>query len=187
MALKEGYQAKDGQLLVYKDTLPTLYDTETLTFQSDINGNLKITIATAIAGENIAQDTQAVTQKPIVSSGYSGRSFTNFGAASNANVATVPTMIKSIHAHNENAAVRYLQVFNLSAAPTEDTSVPTFSFTIPAGTAAAPGRATIGSEFFGENGFYLSAGLSWGISVDKDNWDSTGVTVTEHIVNGIYV
>lgn len=187
MALKEGYQAKDGQLLVYRATLPVLYDTETLTFQSDVNGNLKITLATSIAGENIAQDTQAVTQKPIVSSGYSGRSFTNFGAASNANVSTVPTMVKSISAHNENAAARYIQIFNLSAAPTEDTSVPIFSFTLPGGTALIPSVVKIGSEFFGENGFYLSAGLSWGISVDKDNWDSTGVTVTEHIVNGIYI
>lgn len=171
----------------YKATPATRTDGQTSDLVTDVNENLKVTLATAISGENNPLDTTGVTQKPVISSSYSGTAFTNFGAASNANVTTVPTMLKSISAHNENAAVRYLQVFNLAAAPTEDTSVPLFSFTIPAGTAAAPGRCNVGAEFFGEAGYYLSAGLSWGISVDKDNWDSTGVTVTEHIVNGVRV
>lgn len=44
MALKEGYQAKEGQLLIYRSTTPTLVDTECLTFQADVNGNLKVAV-----------------------------------------------------------------------------------------------------------------------------------------------
>lgn len=171
----------------YNASPATRIDGAASALEVDPVGNLMTTLATASAGENLSQDVVGVAQKPVISSVYTGTVFTNFGAASNASITTVPSMIRSISCHNENAAVRYIQIFNLAAAPTEDTSVPIFSFTVPAGTAAAPGIRTIGSEFFGENGYYLSAGLSWGISVDKDNWDSTGVTVTEHIVNGIYL
>lgn len=141
----------------------------------------------ASAGENLPLDTQGVTQKPVVSSSYSGQAFSNFGAATNASVTTVPTMLKSINAQNENAAIRYLQVFNLAAAPTEDTSVPIFSWAIPAGTGAAPGIREIGADFFGEAGYYLSAGLSWGISVDPDVFDADAVTAGEHQINGVRV
>lgn len=63
MALKEGYQARDGQLMVYMATVPTLYDTQTLTFQSDVNGNLKVTEATLHAGEDLQNDVQKVEQR----------------------------------------------------------------------------------------------------------------------------
>jgi len=146
-----------------------------------------VTNATAQAGENLPLDVQGVAQKAVISSSYSGQAFSNFGAATNASVTTVPTMLKSIHAQNENAAIRYLQIFNLAAAPTEDSSVPIFSFEIPAGSGTVPGLSIIGSEFFGEAGYYLSAGLAWGISVDPDVFDANAVTAGEHQINGIQV
>lgn len=146
-----------------------------------------VTNATAQAGENLPLDVQGVTQKAVISSSYSGQAFSNFGAATNASVTTVPTMLKSIQAQNENAAIRYLQIFNLAAAPTEDSSVPIFSFEIPAGSGTVPGLCQIGAEFFGEAGYYLSAGLAWGISVDPDVFDAATVTAGEHQINGVQV
>lgn len=172
---------------IYKATPVTRTDGQTADLTTDANENLNVTIATSLAGENLPLDTEGVTQKPVVSSVYSGSSFTNFAAATNANVTTVPSMIKSISCSNISAALVYIQIFNLAAAPTEDTSVPIFSFSVPAGSATQPGIRELGSEFFGEAGYYLSAGLSWGISVDSDNWDSTGITASNHVVNGIRV
>lgn len=172
---------------IYHATPTTRTDGQGGPLESDTSGNLKVTDATAKAGENLPLDVHGVAQKAVVSSSYSGQAFSNFGAATNASVTTVPTMLKSIHAQNENAAIRYLQVFNLAAAPTDDSSVPIFSFAIPAGSATNPGICDKGSEFFGEAGYYLSAGLSWGISVDPDVFDNTGVTPGEHQVNGIRV
>lgn len=168
---------------------PTKYSEQEVlnkSFNEEVE-SLNVTQATSQAGENLPLDTTGVTQKPVVSSSYSGQAFSNFGAASNASVTTVPTMIKSIHAQNENAAIRYLQIFNLAAAPTDDTSVPIFSFEIPAGSGTVPGVVAIGADFFGEAGYYLSTGLAWGISVDPDVFDLTGVTAGEHQINGVRV
>lgn len=171
----------------YRASATTYADGDAVVNQYDANGNLKITAGTKIAGEDLENDTLGVTQKTVVGSTYSGTAFTNYGAANNANVKAAAGMIKSIRAQNENAAIRYLQIFNLAAAPTDDSSVPIFSFEIAAGSGTVPGVTEVGSNFFGEGGYYLSTGLSWGISVDPDVFDNTGVTAGEHQVNGVYL
>lgn len=70
MALKEGYQAKDGQLMIYRATTPTLVDTECLTFQSDASGNLKVTLAGATGAsatqvQGPAADNAAAVGNPV--------------------------------------------------------------------------------------------------------------------------
>ena len=140
-----------------------------------------------IAGEDVDNHVLGTLPKPAISALYSPIAFTNFGTAAKANVKSVPGHIFSIDCQNENAAVRYLQIFNLAANPIDDSSVPLFSFMIPAGSGTTPGIRSFGREFFGEGGYYLPTGLSWGISVDPDVFDETGVTVGEHQINGTYI
>jgi len=170
----------------YKATPVTRSDGETSDLVTDINENLKIVEQQAPQYENNTDGVASVAHKPVVSSTYSPTAFSNFGAANNANVKATNAQIFSIEAQNENAAIRYLQIFNLAAAPTDDSSTPIFSWAIPAGTANNPGICERGRDFFGQGGYYLSTGLSWGISVDPDVFDNTGVTAGEHQVNGTY-
>lgn len=171
----------------YRASATTYTDGDTTVLQTDVNGNTKTVLATQIAGENLTDDTLGVSQKPVVSSSYSGTAFTDLGALAKDNEKAAAAQLLAIHAQNENAAVRYLQIFNLAADPTDDSSVPVLSFVIPAGSGTAPGITSIGRDFFGEGGYYLSTGFSWGISVDPDVFDETGVTVGEHQVNGLYI
>lgn len=113
--------------------------------------------------------------------------FTDYGSNSKLSVVVGPATLMSFSCQNENAQIRYFQIFNLAAAPTEDSSVPLFSFAIPGGNANWPGYRAEGEEFFGKDGFYLGTGFAWGISVDPDVFDSTGIVVGEHQVNGIYL
>lgn len=171
----------------YSATAPTLDDGDRGDLQLDGNSNLRVTQATALAGEHLALDTLGVTPKPVISSTYSGTVFADFGSNKSASVTVVPSMLKSIRATNVNAAVRYLQVFNLAAAPTEDSSAPVLSIPIPAGSATAPAAVAVGANELGEAGLYLSAGLAWGISASVGVFNADAVTASEHTVNGIRV
>lgn len=195
MANFSSFKDQNGNLveveLTENGTVPVTFQSATsgdpVDFQFDANDNLLVSQGTLLGGEDLTNNTQGVTPKPVVSASYSGGAFSNYGAAVTANVKNSAALIKSIHAQNENAAIRYLQVFNLAATPTDDSSVPLFSFAIPAGTAAVPGIVEIGENFFGSNGYYLSTGLSWAVSVDPDVYDLTGVTAGEHQINGVYL
>jgi hypothetical protein len=180
-------QSRSGQIANYNATKGTRTDGDPSGLEVDQTGNLLTSNGTLASGEDRTNDTQGVTSKKAISAIYSGTPFVNYGTANNANVKPAAAQLYSIDAQNENAAIRYLQIFNLAAAPTDDSSVPVHSFAIPAGTANNPGIRSIGAEFFGEGGLYLSTGLSWGISVDPDVFDNTGVTAGEHQVNGIYI
>lgn len=148
---------------------------------------MAVTLGSALAGENLPLDVLGVAQKPVVASTYSGTAFGSFGTVTNASVTAVPAMLKSIYGSNLSAALVYLQVFNLAAAPTEDSSVPLFSWAIPAGTATQPGIREIGTEFLGESGHYFSAGLAWGVSASPEVFNAGALTAANHVVNGVRV
>jgi len=122
-----------------------------------------------------------------IAAASSGTAFTNYGAATNASVVAAPAMLRSICCTNISASLVYLQVFNLATGPAEDSSVPLFSWAVPAGTSTQPGIRAVGADELGAAGYYFSTGLAWGISVDADNWDSTGITASNHTINGIRV
>lgn len=171
---------------IYHTTPSTRTDGQGGPLETDNAGSLLVKETYQPQYEDNTNQVAGVAQKPVVSSTYAPTAFSNFGAASNANVKATNAQLFSIECQNENAAIRYLQIFNKASGPTEDSEVPIFSFPIPAGTAAAPGICSRGRDFFGAAGYYLSTGLSWGISVDPDVWDSTGITAGEHQINGTY-
>jgi hypothetical protein len=76
-------------------------------------------------------------------------------------------------ATNENAAVRYLQLFNKATAPAA-ADVPVFSFPI-----LATSSLLIGTEFFTEHGSYFDTGIAIGISTAKASY--TAATAAEHM------
>lgn len=116
-----------------------------------------------------------------------GVAFSSFGTVSNASVVAGVARLKSISCSNVSGALVYLQIFNLATAPVEDTSVPIFSWSVPAGTATQPAIRSIDSDELGLDGYHLGTGLAWGISVSPSVWDSTGITASNHVVNGTRV
>lgn len=137
-----------------------------------------------IAGEDLTNDVLKVIMGSAVSASYSPTAFTNAGAATKAFQKATPGMLYGIRCSNANAATRYLQIHNKASAPAAgETAI--FNFTLPAGTALSPSVTTIGSEFLGANGYFLSLGVSWAISTTAGTF-TDAATAAEHIVNGTY-
>lgn len=91
--------------------------------------------------------------------------------------------LNSLIATNVNAAIRYLQIFNQTTVPATG-NVPVISLPIPAGSATVPGQWTLGDDFLGKDGLFLSAGIAIGVSTTAATF--TAATATEHTVNGTF-
>lgn len=168
----------------YESGTDTYADGDVGDLHIDENGNLKTTLATSVAGENITQDVLGTNSKPVVSSTYSGTGFMAPLNDVDISVKGSAGNILSLTCSNINAAVRYLQVFNKATAPAAS-DVPVFSFVIAAGTSTAPAIREIGKEFFGEGGHYLSSGVAIGVSTVAGSF--TAATTTDHTINGTFV
>jgi hypothetical protein len=90
----------------------------------------------------------------------------------------------AVNATNQNAAVRYLQVFNSATAPATG-AIPVYAFVLPAGTAAAPSIVNLTKEFFGAGGASFAAGIAFGVSTTLGTY--TAATAADHVVNAHYV
>jgi hypothetical protein len=87
----------------------------------------------------------------------------------------------SVYATNVNAAVRYLQIYDVNGSPS---GTPIFSFPIPAGTAASPASVIIDNPF-GPNGYYFANGITWAISTTNGTY--TAGTPSDHNLNLVYL
>jgi hypothetical protein len=128
----------------------------------------------------LAEDNQsgiiAVSQRKIALPTYCPATFTSLGAATTANVKTGGAVLYSITAANRNAAARYLQIFN----STSSTATVLYQWIVP-GTS---GQIIIGEEFFTPEGWFLSAGLTWGVSTTAGSY--VAATASETDVAGSY-
>lgn len=172
---------KGNAQAVYNASGITLVDGDETGLFVDGNGNTLFSSGSFAYGEDSTNNTQGVTFKPASSVAYSPAGAGAFLAATIAvSVKGSAGMIKSVYALNLNAAPRYLQVHNKASAPTAG-GAPVFSFYM----AALTGVAAIGTEFFGEAGFYLGTGVALAISTTADTY--TAATVTDHVLNYTYV
>lgn len=143
----------------------------------------KIINAASDPGDNFQQSVKETVDKPIVRSDYSYTPFQSLGAWITQALSAVPCHLRMIDVSNANAAIRYLQFFNLTSAASlvSGTTAPTHgSFPIPAGTANNPGAF---SKVFGSVGRFVSGGLVVAISTTPAVYTS-GATAAEHLVNG---
>lgn len=164
----------------YNATPPTLSDGQESEIQLDAAGNLKVYLASLLAGEDVANAVLGTVRKHPIVSTYSPSSSTSFGTAVTANAKNTAGILKGVDVTNINAAIRYLQIFN----STGSTATVLHSFPIPAGSATVPSRLTLGEQFFGANGLYLSTGITWGISTTNATY--TGATASDHNLNLLY-
>lgn len=85
--------------------------------------------------------------------------------------------VYGIFVNNQNAAVRYLKLYNKASAPTVGTDTPVLVFAIP-----PAGNVNL----YAKDGIYLSLGIAFALTTGAADNDTTAVTASEHIVNLLY-
>ena len=83
-----------------------------------------------------------------------------------------------ISASNVNAAARYLKFYNKASAPTVGTDVPVLTYIIPGNTAGAGTNIPLPPQ-----GINFSTGISFATTTEATDAGSTGVAVSEIVIN----
>lgn len=83
-----------------------------------------------------------------------------------------------ISASNVNAAARYLKFYNKATTPTVGTDVPVLTYIIPGNTAGAGTNIPLPPQ-----GINFSTGISFAITTEATDAGSTGVAVSEIVIN----
>jgi hypothetical protein len=134
------------------------------------------------SGQNIAQDLQKVLQTSFIGN-ISGEAFYSESGEKTADtISAVECNLLSFYVSNENAAARYLWIFNSPTANATSTANVMGIFPIAAGSATNPSSLTLDRKILGENGVYLKKGLSFGLSSSKVAYLNTGMTASDHVV-----
>ncbi len=133
----------------------------------------------APAYEDNTNAVAAVAQKPAVLATYAWTRYLLQNAVSGTIKASAGNLA-SLHVTNENAAVRFLMLFDKASAPIA-ADVPVLIFRIPIGT-----FQLIGEDFFGPNGSYFATGIAWGITSTDGNYVVAGPAAADHTVCAMY-
>lgn len=174
-----------GSSGVFNNTPPVLVNGQRGDLQQDSSGNLKVTLATLIAGEDLTNLVTAVIQKPVAGQTYAPSLSEPLTLATSNFVKSSPGNVLSFYVTNDNAAVRYFQLHNKTTAPVA-TNVPLLSFKIPAGTANNPGVLQLGEGFFTPTGTFFSTGIGYAISTTLGTF-TNAATASEHITAVQYI
>lgn len=159
---------------VYNTSAPAPSNGEATPHQQDSAGNVKVYLASLLYGEDATNNVLGTVRKHPIVSTYSPTLTTSFGTATTGTAKGTPAIIKSAFVTNINAAIRYFQIFNSTGA----TTTVVMSFPIPAGSATNPVALNLGENIFTQNGYYLSTGLTWGISTLNATYNAA--TATDH-------
>lgn len=81
---------------------------------------------------------------------------------------------------NINAAVRYLKLYDLAAAPTVGTSTPKLTIAIPPASAEC-------SVYLGEDGLAFATGIAFAVVTGLADSDTTAVAAAEIGINLFYI
>jgi len=168
----------------YDASSPTLTDGQFYPRRVTVNGASLVSLFDLLGGEDLTNNVLGIVNKPIAASTYSLSRSAIFASDVDVSAKAAAGNIFSAHAHNINASIRYLHIFNKASAPA-GSDVPVFSFAIPAGTANQPGDRLIGTDFFGTAGYYLSTGVAYGVSTVNATF--TAATTTDHNEHVMYI
>lgn len=121
-----------------------------------------------------------VNVEPQTNNGLSISRTLSAASTNGTNIKGSAGQIYTIVAHNTNAAVRYLKVYNKATAPTVGTDTPVLTFPIP-GNAAGAGfviDTTMGISF--------ATGIGIGLTTGVADADTGAVAANEIVVNVLY-
>lgn len=103
---------------------------------------------------------------------------TSLATTNSTNVKATPGDLVFIHVVNINAAVRYLKLYDLAAAPTVGTDVPVLTLAIPGSTAGAGFNLNLTDA-----GLYFANGIGFGLTTGVADNDTGAVAAGEQTVN----
>lgn len=129
--------------------------------QEDSLGNLNVTVATKLAGEDFTNDLIGVMTKPTISTTYSWTRFQNLGANTTLNVKASAGQLFSIYCHNITGSPRFFQFHNTATVPAAS-AVPLLTFLVPLSSSIV-----MGADWFGENGSNFSTGIAYATSLSE--------------------
>jgi len=98
------------------------------------------------------------------------------------NVKASAGTVYMITASNVNAAVRYLKFYNKASAPTVGTDTPVFTFAIPGNTAGAGTNIPLPAM-----GVNFGTGISFATTTEATDAGTTGVAISEIVINIAYI
>lgn len=128
-----------------------------------------------VTQDSNAQGAQYVQALPGVAGGLL-ISKTIAAATTNATVVKAsPGHLYKLVVNNQNAAVRYLKLYNVAASPTVGTTVPVMTIALP------PGILTIIN--FGPTGLAFGTGIAFSLNTGVADNDTGAVSANEHVVN----
>ena len=102
----------------YNSSGITLTDGSTGSLQSDIKGNLKVTLATTISGEDTTNNVLAVAFQPL-STNTHAMTYVDGINVTGVIAKAAPGNLYKFWGVNGNASTRYIQVFNATSAPAD--------------------------------------------------------------------
>lgn len=149
-----------------------------------IRGNLcAVNMGAADTGTlRVAVSTDSTVGLVPVASG--GLSISRVLSAASTNATSVKAsagQVYSIYAHNTNAAVRYLKIYNKASAPTVGTDTPVLTLPIPGNTAGAGFVLDTGGI-----GIAMATGIALAITTGVADSDTAAVAANEIVVNMLY-
>lgn len=142
------------------------------------NGTASGSMRVTVASDN---STIPVSNSPTTSGGLS-ISRTISAASTNATSAKASAgQVYTIMAHNINASVRYLKLYNKASSPTVGTDTPVLTLPIPGNSAGAGFVLDTGGS-----GIAFSTGIAYAITTGVADSDTGAVSANEIVVNVLY-
>lgn len=114
----------------------------------------------------------------ITTGGYTPGKLVSAATTNATSVKASAGTIGFITASNVNAAARYLKFYNKASAPTVGTDVPVLTFIIPGNTAGAGTNIPLPTA-----GVAFTTGIAFALTVEATDAGSTGVAVSEIVIN----
>lgn len=164
-----------GSVTVSGTVAATQSGTWTLGANSGVDiGDVTVNNAGGAAAVNIQDGGNTITVDGTVNANITGGTvtttvttpthFINLGANAALNVKAASGSVFSLYCYNANAADRFLQLHNLTTAPTGG-ETPKLSFQVPSG-----GSIVIGTDFFTAVGVPFSTGISFAFSTTRNTY-----------------
>lgn len=117
--------------------------------------------------ENNTDGVASVAIKPLSTATNSWTIFQNLAANATLNIKAAPGNVKSIYCLNNNAAVRYIGIYNSA---TTASGTPVLNYMIPPAVGGVPGEKIIDGQVLGENGANFNTGIAFGFSTASNTY-----------------
>lgn len=172
----------------------TIAATQSGAWSVSVSGTPSVTVSAALpAGTNNIGDVDIASALPagtntignvgLAPQTSGGLSISRTISAASTNATSVKAsagQVFGIYAHNTNAAVRYLKLYNKASAPTVGTDTPVLTLPIPGNTAGA------GFVLEQSNGIAFATGIALALTAGVGDSDTGAVAANEIVVNLVY-